>query len=223
MFVGHYGPSFAGKALDKDNRIPLWLLFIAVQFVDVLWGIFVLFGIEKVRIVPSLPSSPLDLYYMPYTHSLLGALGWSLLAGLLCQLAPGVRGARNGLIVGAAVFSHWILDLIVHRPDMSLYDSVFKMGLGVWNYPIPAFILEMLVLFGGAALYARNAASKGKLWGFVAVLAVLQFVGTFAFPPPTSDRNEAVMALFFYFLLAAIAAWVERGQAKAKSAQAAYH
>jgi membrane-bound metal-dependent hydrolase YbcI (DUF457 family) len=160
---------------------------------------------------------------MPYTHSLLGALGWSLLAGLLCQLAPGVRGARNGLIVGAAVFSHWILDLIVHRPDMSLYDSVFKMGLGVWNYPIPAFILEMLVLFGGAALYARNAASKGKLWGFVAVLAVLQFVGTFAFPPPTSDRNEAVMALFFYFLLAAIAAWVERGQAKAKSAQAAYH
>jgi hypothetical protein len=223
MFVGHYGPSFAGKALDKDNRIPLWLLFIAVQFVDVLWAIFVLLGIEKVRIIPSLPSSPLDLYYMPYTHSLVGALGWSLLAFFLCQLVPSLRGARSGWIVGAAVFSHWILDLIVHRPDLTLYDSVFRMGLGVWNYPIPAFILEMLVLFGGAWLYAKNAARKGKLWGFVAVLAVLQLIGTFAFPPPPSDRNAAVTALFFYLLLALIAAWVERGQGKTKSGQAAYH
>jgi hypothetical protein len=218
MFVGHYGPSFAGKAFDKDNRVPLWLLFIAVQFIDVLWGIFVLLGVEKVRIVPSLPSSRLDLYYMPYTHSLVGALGWSLLAFFLCQLVPRLRGARSGWIVAAAVFSHWILDLIVHRPDLPLYDSVFKMGLGLWNYPVPAFIVEMLVLFGGAALYARNAARKGKLWGFVAVLALLQLVGTFAFPAPPSDRNEAVMALFFYVLLALIAAWVERGQGKAKSA-----
>jgi hypothetical protein len=221
MFVGHYGPSFAGKALDKENRIPLWLLFIAVQFVDVLWAIFVLLGVEKVRIVPSLPSSPLDLYYMPYTHSLVGALGWSLFAFLFCQLVPKLRGARSGWIVGAAVFSHWILDLIVHRPDLALYDSVFKMGLGFWNYPIPAFILEMLVLFGGASLYAKSAARKSKIWGFVAALAALQFVGTFAFPPPASDRSEAVTALFFYILLALIAAWVERGQTKAKSAQVA--
>ena len=187
------------------------------------WAIFVLLGIEKVRIIPSLPSSPLDLYYMPYTHSLVGALGWSLFAFLLCQLLPGLRGPRSGWIVGAAVFSHWILDLIVHRPDLTLYDSVFKMGFGVWNYPIPAFLLEMLVLFGGAWLYAKNAARKGKLWGFVAVLAVLQLIGTFAFPPPPSDRNAAVTALFFYLLLALIAAWVERGQGKTKSGQAAYH
>jgi hypothetical protein len=149
-------------------------------------------------------------------------LGWSLFAFFLCQLVPKLRGARSGWTVGAAVFSHWMLDLIVHRPDLTLYDSVSKMGFGVWNYPIPAFILEMLVLFGGAALYAKNAVQKGKLWGFVAVLAVLQFVATFAFPPPTSDRNEAVTALFFYILLALIAAWVERGQGKTKSAQAAY-
>jgi hypothetical protein len=222
MFVGHYGPSFAGKALDKDNRVPLWLLFIAVQFVDVLWSIFVFLGIEKVRIIPSLPSSPLDLYYMPYTHSLVGALGWSLFAFFLCQLVPSLRGARSGWIIGAAVFSHWILDLIVHRPDLTLYDSVFKMGFGLWNYPIPAFILEMLVLFGGACLYAKSAARKGRIWGFVILLAVLQFVGTFAFPPPSSDHNAAVTALFFYLLLGLIAAWVERGQGKTKSAQAAY-
>ena len=222
MFVGHYGPSFAGKALDKDNRIPLWLLFLAVQFVDVLWGIFVLLGIEKVRIVPGITaSSPLDLYYMPYTHSLLGALGWSLFAYVVCQMISTLRGQRTGLIVAAAVFSHWILDLIVHRPDMALYDSVFKMGFGLWNYRVPAFILEMAVLFGGAAMYAKTITRKGKVILYVVLLAVLQFVGTFALPPPSSDRGEALTALLFYFLLAAIAWWVERGQGRTKSAAGA--
>src|SRR5260370_24333399 len=162
LFVGHYGPSFAGKAADQ--RLPLWLLFIAVQFVDVLWAIFVLLGIEKVRIVPGITaSSPLDLYYMPYTHSLAGALGWSLLAFIVCQMVPRLRGARTGLILAAAVFSHWILDLIVHRPDLPLYDSVLKMGFGLWNYRIPAFVLEIAVLFGGAALYLKTVPRKGRV------------------------------------------------------------
>jgi hypothetical protein len=218
MFTGHYGPSFAAHALDEDKRLPLWLLFIAVQFVDVLWAIFVLLGIEKVRIVPGITASnPLDLDYMPYTHSLVGALGWSLLAFMVCQMVPRLRGARTGLILAAAVFSHWILDLVVHRPDLSLYDSVYKMGFGLWNYRVPAFLVEMAVLFGGAALYLKTVPRKGHVILFVAALAVLQFVGTFVFPPPPSDRAEAMMALFFYFLLAAIAAWVERGQVAPQS------
>jgi hypothetical protein len=218
VFVGHYGPSFAGKALDKDQRIPLWLLFLAVQFVDILWAVFVLLGIEKVRIVPGITAaSPLDLYYMPYTHSLVGALGWSLLAFLLCQLFPRLRGGRTGWIVAGAVFSHWVLDLVVHRPDLTLYSNVFKMGFGLWNYRVLSFILEMLVLFGGAALYVTTVPRKGKVIVFVAALAVIQFVATFAFPPPPSDRNEAVTALFFY-LLPLIAGWVERGQGKSKAA-----
>ena len=213
MFVGHYGPSFAAKALDKDQRIPLWLLFLAVQFVDILWGIFVLLGIEKVRIVPGITAaSPLDLYYMPYTHSLVGALGWSLLAFIACQMIPRLRGARTGWIVAGAVFSHWILDLIVHRPDLGLYDSVFKMGFGLWNYRGLSFLLEMAVLFSGAAIYLKTAVRKTRVVVFVALLAVLQFAGTFMSPPPPSDRAEAMTALFFYFLLAAIAAWVNRGQ-----------
>jgi hypothetical protein len=219
MFVGHYGASFAAKELDKDRRIPLWLLFLAVQFVDILWGIFVLLGIEKVRIVPGITAaSPLDLYYMPYTHSLVGALGWSLLAFVACQLVPRLRGTRTGWIVAGAVFSHWILDLIVHRPDLPLYTKVFKMGFGLWNYRVLSFLLEMAVLFGGAALYLRTAARKTRVVVLVVFLAVLQFVGTFMLPPPPSDRAEAMMALFFYFLLAAIAAWVERGQAQMKPA-----
>src|SRR5262249_12514633 len=179
MFVGHYGPSFTGKALDKDNRIPLWLLFLAVQFVDVLWGIFVLLGIEKVRIVPGITaSSPLDLYYMPYTHSLVGALGWSVSAFVVCQFIPTLRGKRTGVIVALAVFSHWVLDLIVHRPDLALYDSTFKMGFGLWNYRALAFALEMAVLIGGAALYLEIVPRKGRIIGFVVLLVLVQVFGT---------------------------------------------
>lgn len=102
MFIGHYSASFAGRAAEK--RLPLWLLFIAVQFIDVLWTIFVLLGVEKVRIVPGFTASnALDLYYMPYTHSLLGALGWSAVAYVFCQLVPRLRGRRTGLILAAAV------------------------------------------------------------------------------------------------------------------------
>jgi hypothetical protein len=81
MFVGHYGPSFAAKALKRP--IPLWVLFLAVQLLDVFWSIFVLLGIEKVRIVPGITATnPLDLYYMPYTHGLDAAVLWSWAAGL---------------------------------------------------------------------------------------------------------------------------------------------
>jgi len=81
MFVGHYGASFAGKALNRS--VPMWVLFAAVQLLDVFWSIFVLLGIEKVRIVPGITrTNPLDLYFMPYTHSLVGAIFWALALNL---------------------------------------------------------------------------------------------------------------------------------------------
>ena len=84
MFVGHYGPAFAAKSVKKS--VPLWLLFLAVQLLDVFWSIFVLLGIEKVRIVPGITvTNPLDLYYMPYTHSLVAAILWSVGACLVCH------------------------------------------------------------------------------------------------------------------------------------------
>lgn len=196
-----------------ERRIPLWVLFIAVQFVDVLWAVFVLLGIEKVRIVPGFTASnALDLYYMPYTHSLAGAIGWSVLAFLVCQLIPRLKGKRAGMIVALAVFSHWILDLIVHRPDLGLYDSVYKMGFGLWNYRWPEFILEIALLIGGAALYLQSALHRGRVVGFVVILVVLQWVGTFAFPPPSSDRAEAITALVFYAVLAAGAWWAGKNR-----------
>ena len=208
MFVGHYSVSFAGRATEK--RLPLWLLFLAVQWIDVMWSIFVLLGIEKVRIVPGFTASnDLDLYYMPYTHSLLGVLCWSALAYVVCQLVPQLRGKRTGLILAAAVFSHWVLDLIVHVPDMSLYDSVGKMGFGLWNHRAAALALEMAVLFGGAALLFRTAAHKARLIGFVIFLACVQVVNTFFFPPPKSDHAMGITAFVSYIVLALIAWWVE--------------
>lgn len=163
MFVGHYGVSFAAKRSDRS--IPLWVLFIAVQLLDVFWSVFVFVGIEKVRIVPGITASnPLDLYYMPYTHSLVAALLWSL-AAYVAYRATRVFGAshRATLLVALAVFSHWVLDLVVHRPDLPLYDNAAKVGLGLWNYPAPALLLEVAVLFGGMFLYLRSTTATTGL------------------------------------------------------------
>src|SRR5918996_2353885 len=129
MFVGHYGVSFAAKKLEPG--ISLWVLFVAVQWLDVVWAPLVLLGIERVRIVPGITASnPLDLYYMPYTHSLVAAVLWSVGAMVLCKPLRGVRSWSIAAWIGAAVFSHWVLDWVVHRPDLPLYDNVMKVGLG---------------------------------------------------------------------------------------------
>src|SRR5947207_12397288 len=112
MFVGHYGVSFASKGADRT--IPLWVLFLAVQLLDVAWAPFVLLGIEKVRIVPGITASnPLDLYYMPYTHSLVAALLWSACAFIIYRLSMS-HDNKTALVVAAAVFSHWVCDFVVH-------------------------------------------------------------------------------------------------------------
>jgi hypothetical protein len=109
------------------------------------------------------------------------------------------------------VFSHWILDLIVHRPDLALYDSVGKVGLGLWNHHGMAFALEMAVLFRGASMLYRTAMHRVRLVGFVIFLAALQVFGTFFFPPPPSDHAAAITALVFYVVLALLAWWVDSG------------
>ncbi len=216
MFAGHYGVSFACKGVER--RLPLWLLFLAVQFVDILWSILILLGIEKVRIVPGITATnPFDLYYMPYTHSLVAAVVWSALVFLGYRLFISQRSAnrdRLALFLALAVFSHWILDLLVHRPDLPLYDDTHKVGLGLWNYPMPTFALEAAILFGGMWIYMRSTRSEsffGKygmpIFGIV-LLAVhwILFFGA----PPGSPNAAAVLLLVLYLGFAAVAAWLER-------------
>lgn len=222
MFVGHYGPSFATKAIKKS--IPLWVLFLAVQLLDVLWGIFVLLGIEKVRIVPGITAtSPLDLYYMPYTHSLDGALFWSLAAAIVYYVLRRAEGWASACLVGGAVFSHWVLDVLVHRPDMPLYDNSAKIGLGLWNYPAFEFVLELAVLCGGMYFYLRSSEPLTRIgrYGmpvFAFAMLALQAVVFFA-PPPSSPAGAAISALVSYFLLAGIAWWLEQKRAPVRSSQ----
>src|SRR6266704_5395236 len=155
-------------AKARAKELPLWLLFLAVQIVDVAWCILVLLGIEKVRVVPGITKSlPLDLYYMPYTHSLVAALLWSAAAFVAYRAFRPVGTRAAALVLGVAVLSHWVLDLVVHRPDLPLYDNSLKVGFGLWNHPIAAFALEIAFLFGGMYLYwaATEAISRVGRYG----------------------------------------------------------
>ncbi len=208
MFVGHYGASFAGKRVEPT--ISLWLLFVAAQFLDVLWAPFVLLGIEKVRIVPGITAtSPLDLYYMPYTHGLTAALGWAALAGLAYGLLAGPGGRRAGWVIGAVVLSHWVLDFVVHRPDLPLYGNQAKVGLGLWNAPVLAFLLEAAVLFGGMWLWlSRHPSGRLGTLAFGVVMLAIQSAVFFG-PPPASGRAAAVIALVSYAVFAAAIWWLQ--------------
>ncbi|HZE68957.1 MAG TPA: hypothetical protein VE135_05440 [Pyrinomonadaceae bacterium] len=213
MFVGHYGISFAARTAVR--RVPLWVWFIAAQWMDIVWSILVLLGIEKLRIVPGYTqANALDLYYMPYTHSLPGSIVLSLVLGAIVSLFISGRRTATVLLVAAASFSHFVLDLIVHVPDLPLYDNSAKVGLGLWRHVILSFPLELIVLGLGAWLYARMmtfTSLKGRyvFWGFVVFLAAIQVYANFG-PPPSSPETMAIIALAFYLVFALLAAWTER-------------
>ncbi|MEM7434471.1 MAG: hypothetical protein AAF436_04900 [Myxococcota bacterium] len=209
MFVGHYAPSFAFR---RFGGVPLWVLFMAAQFVDVLFALLVLLGVEKVRIVEGFTaSSPLDLYYMPYSHGLLPSVGWALVAGLLGAL---LWGRRGGVAIGVCVLGHWFLDLPVHVADLPIVGDAYKVGFGLWDRPLVAFLLEAAALLGGAAIYARHAANRLPIWLFCLLMLAIQMSNVFM-PPPPGPRAFAVMALSSYVAFAAMAWFVERrwGQA----------
>ncbi len=213
MFIGHYGPALAIKAIRP--AIPVWLLFIAVQLVDVGWALLVLLGVEKVRIVPGITASnPLDLYYMPYTHSLAAAALWAVAAFVLTKFLPGVRTWPAAAWVGAAVFSHWLLDLLVHGPDLPVYDDTMKIGLGLWNYPALALLLEAILLFGGMFMYMRGTTAINAIGRFgppvfgITMIAIQCYL--FFGPPPVSPAAAAISALVSYVVFAAVAQWLDR-------------
>ena len=216
MFVGHYGVAFAVKT--ERNKIPLWVLFVAVQLLDFLWAPFVLLGVEKVHFVPGITATnALDLYYMPYTHSLIGALFWSAVAFAIYKIGwRNIAPNSAALLVGFAVFSHWLLDLIVHRPDLAIYDDTMKVGFGLWNCRGIEFVLEIGILVFGAVLYLKRNGVIARKIGiiiFVAVLVLIQTSNTFLRPPPSSDRAFAITALIFYTVFAVIAFLLEKRRA----------
>ena len=217
MFVGHYSVAFAGRT--EQNKIPLWVLLVAVQFLDYIWATLVLLGIEKLRVIKGFTAgSMLDSYFHPYSHSLIAAVLWSAAAALcyklLCRWIGHGYTKCAGLIVGVAVFSHWILDLVAHPRDLPIYDNTAKVGFGLSNYRAPEFALEIGLLAFGIGLYlARNvmpAIRKGTVIAFGIALFVVQIGDTYVPRTPLSDKATAMGVWIFYTLFVLIALVVEK-------------
>ena len=217
MFVGHYSVAFALKS--EKNKIPLWVLFVAVQFLDYIWATLVLLGIEKLRVIKGFTAgSMLDSYFHPYSHSLIAAIAWSCIAGLaykiFCRRHGCLYRKYSAFIVGAAVFSHWILDLIAHPRDLAIYDNTWKVGFGLWNYRDPEFALEIGLLGVGIMLYltrnAMPAIRKGAVIAFGFAVVVIQIGDTYVPRNPLTDKATAMGIWTFYTLFVVAAFLIEK-------------
>ena len=211
MFIGHFGVGFGAKAAAP--RTSLGVLFLAAQFVDLLWPTLLLFGLEHVKIAPGITRvTPLDFVDYPISHSLLAVVGWGVLfAGTYFLVSKYRTGAW---VCGLAVISHWILDLVVHRPDLPLTpgDSA-HVGIGLWN-SLPATLVAELAVFGlGVYLYLRSTKASDRigtiaLWGLVTFL-LLVFASNILGPPPPSVAAIAWIGQA-QWLLVLWAFWIDR-------------
>jgi hypothetical protein len=207
VFLGHLAVGFAGKRAAPSVSLATW--FASVQLVDLIWPVLLLAGVEHVRIAPGITAfTPLDFYDYPITHSLIGGGAWALLfAG--CWMAAR-RVPRTALLLGAGVLSHWLLDVLSHRPDMPVLPHGPYLGLGLWN-SIPATLLVELSMFAsGVALYVRRTEHpwRASLWAFVAFLLIVYFAAAFG-PPPPDPRTLAWSGLALWLLVPA-AWWIDR-------------
>ena len=216
MFVGHYSAALVAAAHPKAPR--LGTLFVAAQLVDLGFFTFVLTGTEHMRLTPGFTvMNNMDLYDMPLTHSLLGAVGLALMFGI--AVALWLRSAIAGAIAGTVVVSHWVLDLLVHAPDLTLAGSPPKLGLGLWNHPAIEMPLEIGLLFVSAWLFSR--ARRPANWRLAVLLAVLlafQAFNWFAPQPTELDASQSILGLVAYLIAAAVAWWAVRGSSDVQAA-----
>lgn len=213
MFIGHFGAGLAGKKVAP--RPSLGTMFLAAQLLDLVWPILILTGVEKVRIVPGISAAaPLDFVYYPYTHSLLMVLIWSLAFGMIYYLIK--KNSNGAIVLGLLVLSHWVLDLLVHIPDLPLYPgSSIKAGFGLWNYPIIAFIAEVLIFSGGVYLYLSSTRTKNKtgtiaFWALVVFLSISYLMNVFGPPPPSVEAIGYAGLLEWLFIPWAY--WIDKNR-----------
>ena len=193
MFIGHFGIGFAAKLGEPKNS--LGSLFLAAQFIDLLWPTLLLAGLERVQIVPGITTvTPLDFEHYPISHSLLAVIGWGLLFTVTYLMLR--RYPRGAIVLGLAVVSHWLLDAIVHRPDLLLYPGAPQpIGLGLWSSVGLTVAVELPIFLAGLWLYQRtthpvDATGRWALWGLVAFLLLIYTANLFGSPPP----NVTVLA-----------------------------
>lgn len=215
MFIGHYAPALVAAVHPRSPR--LGKLFVAAQLVDIAFFSFALLGVERFRLVPQATvTNALDLYFMPYTHSLIGTLAFAAVWALGTRIAGG--GHRTAWLGAAVVASHWPLDWLVHAPDLTLLGAGPRHGLALWNWPLVEMPLELGLIALALVLYGSRSHARG--WGGTASLLVLALALLIAQlvnwltpqpeamidPPPAST---SLLALAAFVLLAAMARWVD--------------
>jgi hypothetical protein len=187
MFVGHFAAGLAAKRVAP--QLSLGVLFLAAQFADVLWPFFVAAGLETVRIAPGVTAvTPLDFVSYPYSHSLVALAIWAIALGAICTFAFG--GRTTFVVVAALVLSHWVLDVVSHRPDMPIYPGGAKYGLSLWNSRPATLVVELAMFAAGVWAYATATRPRDAVgrWLFVALIAflVIAYAGNLAGGPPPS-------------------------------------
>jgi len=213
MFIGHFGTALAAKKID--NKPSLGTLFFAAQFIDLLWPIFLLIGIERVIVDPgNTQFTPLDFIYYPFSHSLIGVLIWAILFGLVYFSIK--RNFKSSVLLGALVISHWILDLITHRPDLPIVPgNDFKVGLGLWNSVILTLLIEGFIFLAGAYLYIKSTKAQNKkgkigLWSLIIFLIIIYTINVFSAPPPSTEA--IAVAGLFQWAIVAWGYWIDRNR-----------
>jgi len=213
VFIGHFGVGFASKRAAP--QASLGVVMAAPLLLDLLWPIALLLGLERVRIDPgNTVVTPLDFEYYPYTHSLVMAVVWSVLLG--GGYVATTRDRRAALVIGLGVFSHWVLDWVVHRPDLPLFPgSSTYAGLGLWNSRAATMAVEIPIFVWGVALYARSTEARNRagivaLWALVLLLGAIYFANLFG-PPPPSSLGIAITALAMW-LFVPWAWWIDKNR-----------
>ena len=211
MFIGNFELGF--DANSAAPQVSLGTLFLAAQFIDLLWPTFLFMGLERVRIEPGATAVvPLVFEHYPYTHSLLAVLGWAVLIGGLHLLL--MRDRRSAFVLGLLVLSHWVLDLLVHKPDLQILPwSDTVVGLRLWTSLTLTLALEVPLFMLGVWLYARStrardAAGRWGLVGLVLFLFVVYAGNVLGSPPPSVSAIAWIGQL--QWLLVLLGYWVDR-------------
>lgn len=220
MFVGHYAAAFALKGKFKDAS--LGMLFIATQFVDILFFPFVVLGIEKMRFVENFTAvNNFDMYFYPFTHGLLGSVCWAILFFIIYYLVIAKNNSNKNAIAWAmalGVLSHWFADLIVHTPDLPLLYGEPKLGFGLWENKLTTFLLETGLLVAGFIYYLKCTKSNSKYGDFWATqllifLIISSRINLYVLPKNDNINALTTSALASYFIFAGIAFWVDKHRA----------
>jgi hypothetical protein len=211
MFIGHFAVGLAAKKAAPN--VSLGTLFLSVQLLDLMWPIFLLLGIEHVRInVGDTAFTPLDLYDYPISHSLVTVFGWSLLFALIYYVLK--KCPKGAWVLAIGVFSHWLLDFITHRPDMPITPGATTyVGLGLWNSVVGTVLVEGALFLVGVIIYARATVATDKtgkyaFWSLIAFLSIMWVVNMVG-PPPPDSQSLAYFALLMW-LFVPWGYWIDR-------------